>query len=87
MRGRRIRIVFGLIVLGLIIAVVLVWLILSRSQFQPENLVMLDSVFYRKIDETTLQCRLCALKCSLKEGEVGDCDNIINKSGKLFYVR
>ncbi len=47
---------------------------------------MREAKFYKKINESTVQCRLCHHFCAIRNGEVGNCSARKNQNGKLYSL-
>ncbi|GAI45939.1 unnamed protein product, partial [marine sediment metagenome] len=45
-----------------------------------------EALYYQKLSGNTVQCELCPNRCTLAEGEVGDCNNRKNIDGKLYTL-
>ena len=45
-----------------------------------------EVLYYQKLSGNTVQCELCPNRCTLAEGEVGDCNNRKNIDGKLYTL-
>ncbi len=47
---------------------------------------MKEALFYEKLDESKVRCRLCAHRCVVKEGRRGICGVRENRNGRLFSL-
>jgi len=45
-----------------------------------------EALYYQKLSSNTVQCEICPNKCTLAEGELGDCNNRKNIDGKLYTL-
>ena len=88
----KLKIIFEIVILILVIIVALKWILPPNDQFevQIEGPVIegpVAPIYYQIIDENTIRCQLCVFYCVLGRGEIGICGQIINKQGKLYYVQ
>jgi len=45
---------------------------------------MKETILYKKLKGSTVQCGVCQRRCSITEGKAGYCQTRINKKGKLY---
>ena len=53
---------------------------------KSKKLAPREALYYQKLSGNTVQCELCPNRCTLAEGEVGDCNNRKNIDGKLYTL-
>jgi len=53
---------------------------------KSKDLTPHEALYYQKLSGNTVQCELCPNRCTLAEGEVGDCNNRKNIDGKLYTL-
>ena len=53
---------------------------------KSKKLALHEALYYQKLSGNTVQCELCPNRCTLAEGEVGDCNNRKNIDGKLYTL-
>jgi pyruvate formate lyase activating enzyme len=45
-----------------------------------------EALYYRKLGDGEVQCRLCPRECLLREGEIGDCGVKLDSGGTLYSL-
>ncbi len=59
----------------------------SKEEWQVEHPELVrEAMYYEKLDDQEVQCRLCFRKCLIAEGERGECRNRVNYQGKLYSI-
>jgi len=53
---------------------------------KSKDLTPHEALHYQKLSGNTVQCAICPNRCTLAEGEVGDCNNRKNIDGKLYTL-
>lgn len=53
---------------------------------KSKKLALHEALYYQKLSGNTVQCEICPNRCTLAEGEVGDCNNRKNIDGKLYTL-
>ncbi len=53
---------------------------------KSKDLTPQEALYYQKLSGNTVQCEICPNRCTLAEGEVGDCNNRKNIDGKLYTL-
>ncbi|MFU8827642.1 MAG: hypothetical protein ACNA70_09160, partial [Brevefilum sp.] len=57
------------------------------TEYRANEVTMLyDALLYDELDGNQVQCRLCAHRCTIKEGGLGICRVRENRDGKLFTL-
>lgn len=58
----------------------------QESESKEDSPFLREAMFYRKLDNQTLQCEVCFRRCILKEGMRSFCRNKENYKGRLFNL-
>jgi len=53
---------------------------------KSKKLAYHEALYYQKLFGNTVQCGICPNRCTLAEGEVGNCNNRKNIDGKLYTL-
>jgi len=53
---------------------------------KSKKLAYHEALYYQKLSGNTVQCKICPNRCTLAEGEVGNCNNRKNIDGKLYTL-
>lgn len=58
----------------------------NRIEAKMEKDYLKEAMFYKKLDEDTVQCEVCFRGCVLKDGQRSFCRNKENRKGRLYSL-